>query len=289
MIILPILKWTNLFRDYFKQGLMDHRKIFDRLWKLYTDQNPAAQRIYDLFTKERETIVNDHVAFRTFDHPSTGIDVISGIFEASGYTFKGEYHFREKKLFARHFEHTSDALAPRVFISQLLVSEFSPFLQETVLKWTNAIPKGILKSPELIFSGNPAGIPSYRIFEQLRTESEYAAWLYVNGFCANHFTVSVNHLKKYGTLQKVNDFLKTNGFLMNDAGGEIQGSPAELLEQSSTRADIIRTGFREGIFEVPGCYYEFAKRYPDKDGHLYSGFIAKSADKIFQSTDFYKK
>lgn len=268
---------------------MDHRRIFDRLWKIYTDQNPAAQRIYDLFTREGETIVNDHVAFRTFDHPSTGIDVLSGIFEASGYLFKGEYHFREKKLFARHYEHTSDALAPRVFISQLLVSEFSPFLQGTVLKWINAIPQRILKSPELIFSGNPAVIPSHQIFEKLRTESEYAAWLYVNGFCANHFTVSVNHLRKFDSLQKVNDFLRTGGFLLNDAGGEIQGSAVDLLEQSSTKAEIVRTRFLEGVFEVPGCYYEFARRYPDNNGTLYSGFIAKSADKIFQSTDFYKK
>jgi hypothetical protein len=41
----------------------------------------------------------------------------------------------------------------------------------------------------------------------------------------------------------------------------------------------------EGLKEIPGCYYEFAKRYPDADGKLYSGFIAKSADKIFESTD----
>jgi hypothetical protein len=45
----------------------------------------------------------------------------------------------------------------------------------------------------------------------------------------------------------------------------------------------------EGRHAIPSAYYEFARRYPDKDGKLYSGFIAKSADKIFESTDFYKK
>ncbi len=30
---------------------------------------------------------------------------------------------------------------------------------------------------------------------------------------------------------------------------------------------------------------EFARRYPAADGRLYSGFVAKSADKIFESTD----
>jgi hypothetical protein len=52
---------------------------------------------------------------------------------------------------------------------------------------------------------------------------------------------------------------------------------------------LLEFNFVEGTFEIPSCYYEFALRYPDTDGKLYSGFIAKSADKIFESTDFYKK
>ena len=76
--------------------------------------------------------------------------------------------------------------------------------------------------------------------------------------------------------------------MLNDAGGEIQGTPDELLEQSSIRAGMVKFRFTEGEFEIPGCYYEFAKRYPDSDGKLYSGFIAKSADKIFESTNFYR-
>jgi hypothetical protein len=83
--------------------------------------------------------------------------------------------------------------------------------------------------------------------------------------------------------------LKNNGFLINDSGGEIKGTPAELLEQSSIKSGIIPVEFTEGTFEIPGCYYEFARRYPDESGQLYSGFIAKSADKIFESTNYYKK
>jgi hypothetical protein len=87
----------------------------------------------------------------------------------------------------------------------------------------------------------------------------------------------------------VNDFLKKNGFLINSSGGEIKGTPEELLEQSSIKAEAIHVQFIEGIYQIPGCYYEFAKRYPDADSKLYNGFIAKSADKIFESTDFYSK
>ena len=87
----------------------------------------------------------------------------------------------------------------------------------------------------------------------------------------------------------MNNFLKENGFILNSSGGEIKGTPDELLEQSSIIADKLPISFTEGIIEIPGCYYEFARRYPDKNGSLYGGFIAKSADKIFESTNYYTK
>ena len=268
---------------------MTYKEIFTRLWKDYTEQNPSTKRVYDLFVSEGETVINDHIAFRTFNHSSINVDKLSAIFLKNGYEFRGEYRFEAKKLKAKHFEHVSDPDAPRVFISELLVEQFSSYLQNVVKEWIDKIPKNLLGSPDLIHAGNLSGIPSFEVYEKLRNESEYAGWLYVNGFRANHFTVSVNALRKYDSIQKVNAFLKMNGFLINDAGGEIQGTPAELLEQSSIKAGMIKVDFIEGTFEIPGCYYEFAKRYPDADGKLYSGFIAKSADKIFESTNFYKK
>ncbi len=268
---------------------MNHSEIFNRLWKEYTHRNPSTLRIYNLFRAEGETVKNDHIAFRTFRNANTGIDQLAAVFLKSGYEFRGDYHFETKKLYAKHYEHITDSEAPRVFISELLVDEFSPFLRETVRSWTDAIPGAISGSDELIFAGNVSGTPSWPVYEKLRMESEYAAWLYVNGFCANHFTVSVNQLGKFNTLEKVNTFLKSHGFSLNDAGGEIQGTPAELLEQSSIRAEMVHVNFSEGEYEIPGCYYEFAKRYPDTNGRLYSGFIAKSADRIFESTNFYQK
>jgi hypothetical protein len=120
----------------------------------------------------------------------------------------------------------------------------------------------------------------------LRDESEYAAWLYLFGFRANHFTVSINYLEKFSGIIEVNEFLKSQGFPMNDSGGEVKGSPEQLLEQSSTLADQLEVAFQEGTYRVPSCYYEFATRYKDANGKLFSGFIAGSADKIFESTDY---
>lgn len=268
---------------------MQKETIFQKLWDIYTHQNPSVLEVYEHFREAGEEVVNDHIAFRTFDDPRVNIDVLAKPFLNAGYQEKGSYVFEAKKLFARHFEHESDTLAPRVFISQLKLDEVSPFIKETATRLVDQIPAELLQSNEMIFSGCVWGSPSWDVYEKLREESEYAAWLYVNGFQANHFTVSVNHLSTLNSLEKVNAFLKEKGFQLNDAGGEIKGNPAELLEQSSIRAGLIPIAFVEGIREIPGCYYEFARRYPDKDGKLYSGFIAKSADKIFESTDFSQK
>ena len=268
---------------------MQAQQVFDRLWAGYTEQNPEALSIFNLFVKEGETVVNDHVAFRTFNDPRINIDVLAKPFLATGYKFKDFYKFEDKHLFARHYEHPDLPDAPRVFISELIAEDFSYDMQSSINCVVDKISTELLDSDELLFSGNTWGTPSFERYQKMRAESEYAAWVYVYGFRANHFTVSINSLKKYETIEKVNQLLKDNGFLLNDAGGEIKGTPAELLEQSSTRAGILPVTFREGIFEIPSCYYEFARRYPDNSGKLYSGFIAKSADKIFESTDFYKK
>lgn len=268
---------------------MTYKDIFDRLWNDYITQNPSSRKVYDLLLREGETIINDHVAFRTFNHPKINIDVLARVFLKNGYEFRGEYYFETKKLYAKHYEHTTDPEAPRVFISELQTEKFSDHLKEVVKDWVSKIPPALFKSDQLIYAGSIMGTPSYKVFQKLRLESEYAAWLYANGFRANHFTVSVNNLKEHDSIEKINKFLKTNGFQLNDANGEIQGSPQELLEQSSTRAGMVRTQFEEGEFQIPGCYYEFARRYPDLNGKIYGGFVAKSADKIFESTNFYTK
>ncbi len=267
---------------------MELNQIFSKLWDIYTIQNPSVQKVYDIFTKEGEEVLNDHIAFRTFDDPRVNIAVLSKIFLDNGYEYIQSYEFKEKKLFAKHFEHKTDKTMPRIFISELLTSNFSPFLKEKVKEILNQIDYTKYNSDNMIFAGRIWDLPSYETYQKLIEESEYAGWLYYNGFCANHFTVSINSLKKLDSLQKVNSFLEENGFRINTSGGAIKGTPEELLEQSSIMADKHFGEFTEGKFEITGCYYEFAKRYADENGELYSGFIAKSADKIFESTDFKK-
>lgn len=261
------------------------QRLFEKLWNDYISQNPEAKRVYDLLVSEGETVVNDHIAFRTYDDPRISIDILAKPFLEAGYEYKGDYVFEQKKLIAKHYEYKPFRDAPRIFISALQTQHFSPFFQETVKELINKIPENIYNSPGLIYSGNVWGTPLFDTYQQLKLESEYAAWLYIYGFRANHFTVSVNNLKKYNDIHRLNQFLKDSGFQLNDSGGEVKGTPEELLEQSSTKAGRLNVDFARGSLSVPSCYYEFARRYPDKTGKLYGGFIAKSADKIFESTD----
>jgi hypothetical protein len=268
---------------------MDLEYIFNRLWTDYVNQNPSAGKIYKMFSDEGERVVNDHIAFRTLDYPMINIDVLARQFINNGYVPKGEYEFKDKHLYAKHFELPGEENAPRIFISQLILSECSAYIQRTFNDLFERTDHKKFDADDLIFAGRLFNPISFEVYTRLREESEYAAWFYVFGFRANHFTIDVNSLINYDNIYKVNEFLKKNGFILNNSGGEVKGTPEDLLQQSSTMADIVKIKFIEGESEVPACYYEFAQRFPDSSGRLYSGFIAKSADKIFESTDYRKQ
>jgi hypothetical protein len=263
---------------------MSYLSLFSSLWKDYTHRNPHASQVHRLFSEKGETILNDHIAFRTFDHPLINIDQLAKFFLAYGYEEKNTYDFPVKKLFAKHYEH-SDPDAPKVFISELLTDKFSSTLQVIVNDCIEKIPHAAIESEKFLTSGTFWQPLRYKTYQTLLAESEYAAWLYAFGFCANHFTVNINAFNRFKEINDVNELLQQNGFKLNASGGLIKGTPAEYLEQSSTLAEEIDVKFLEGTYKIPSCYYEFAKRYALPNGNLYSGFVAASADKIFESTD----
>lgn len=258
-------------------------QLMQKLWMDYCDLNPQAKKIYDLLQTDGETVLNDHIAFRTFQHPKLGLQHIAKHFEKYGYKSRGEYFFKDKKLYAQHFEH-SDECQPKIFVSELELGKISEQLRAQILPLIEALPANFTDSEAHFISGRPWKL-SHAQYLKMSEESEYAGWVAAHGFRTNHFTVLVNALKKRKTLQEVNDFITNHGYKLNAAGGVIKGTPAECLEQSSTMAEKIKVQFTDGTFEIPSCYYEFAKRYPNKEGKLYQGFIAQSADKIFESTN----
>jgi hypothetical protein len=257
--------------------------LLDKMWKDYVEINPLAQKVYDLLAKDDEQILNDHIALRTFNHPRLNIDVMAKPFLESGYKYMGDYHFTEKKLYAKHFEHADEKM-PKIFISELLLEQFSPELNKIINRLVNEIPAGKENEFDFISAGRPWKV-STKDYQDLLKESDYAAWVAAFGYRPNHFTVFINALKKFSDINILNDYLKSNGFKLNSSGGEIKGSKEVCLEQSSTLANNIEVSFSDGKLTIPACYYEFAKRYPMQNGKLYQGFVAASADKIFESTN----
>lgn len=258
-------------------------QLLDRLWTDYVEFNPHAQAVCDLLTAQGETVVNDHIALRTFDLPRVNVKSLSQSFVALGYQPAGEYEFTTKKLRAKHYQHKNAAL-PKVFISELKLAEFSQSLQHKAAKMVEAVTDQHAQQWDFAVLGRPWDI-SFADYEALAGESEYAGWVGAHGFRSNHFTIDVGALKKFESLADFNAFIMQAGFALNTSGGEIKGSPADFLEQSSTLAGEVEVSFSDGVHRIPACYYEFAKRYPLPDGTRFEGFVAKSADKIFESTD----
>ncbi|MDF2154699.1 DUF1338 domain-containing protein [Vibrio sp. CAU 1672] len=257
--------------------------LFDSLWQDYIQRLcPSAAQVHQLL-QEDEPLINDHIALRTFNVAPLGVETLAKPFLAAGYLPGGDYVFESKKLVAKHFEHP-DPAQPKVFISELKVEECSAELQAIVARLVEQVELSKLQGPEFLWGGRLWQV-SYADYQVLAKESEYAAWLAAHGYGANHFTVSVNQLNQHQEVRQVNDQLRSAGFTINESGGEVKGSPEVLLEQSSTMADKVSVSFSEGSETIPGGFYEFAKRYPMENGELYPGFVAASADKIFESTN----
>jgi len=260
--------------------------LLDFLWRDYVAITPSARRIHDLMEARGERIVNDHVAFRTFDLAPIDLESLAAPFAAFGYLETGRYDFPEKKLRARSYAHPGRGV-PYVFISELEVGAFSPAFQEIARALVAQVPKSSARSLELLTAKPSWSAIPFDDYQTLLAESQYGAWLAAFALRINHCTVSVNYLSTFETLQALNEWLIAEGFPMNESGGLVKGSAEILLEQSSILADRIEWGFADGKkHDVPSCYYEFARRYPDpQTGGLYAGFFGPSANKIFESTD----
>ncbi|OOE74109.1 DUF1338 domain-containing protein [Salinivibrio sp. ML290] len=256
--------------------------LFDKLWQDYINRLcPSAHKVHALL-EEGQPLINDHIALRTFGLAKVGLKVLARPFLALGYQQKGDYTFEAKKLNACHFEHP-DPLMPKVFISELMVEQCSPALQAIVEKLVAQVDESSLTGSDFLHQGRLWDI-DWATYQTLAEESEYASWVAAHGYGANHFTVSVNQLNAHDDCQSVNNTLRDNGFAINESGGEVKGDASVYLEQSSTMADRVPVAFSDCTQTIPGGFYEFAKRYVLPNGDLYQGFVAASADKIFEST-----
>ncbi|OUR96874.1 hypothetical protein A9Q84_11090 [Halobacteriovorax marinus] len=261
---------------------MNIEELLKTFWNDYLAITPVAKQVNDLLLKNGKTIVNDHIALRTFAHAKTSKEKIAKFFLDFGYEIRGDYDFEEKKLNAIHLENTRDANLPKIFISELRYLELNPENSEVIQRELDSLSE--LSVMELFTKSSVFNV-SIKEYESLAGESEYAAWMCAIGFRPNHFTIDVNKLENFSSLLDLNNLLKQNGVALNTFGGEIKGAPSVYLEQTSTMADKIEVELLDGKKEVPSCYYEFAFRYKLPSGEFYQGFVTNSADKIFESTN----
>jgi len=289
------------------------QKILNGLMARYTGRVPNVQKIIDCMIREglvpdASAIENDHIAFRTMGVPHLGIQSLEKIFLAQGYTRRDPYRFEHKKLDAFWYSPPEDHY-PRIFISELNVEDLSDETARLIRSYTDEVKSDPvddldLNDGEKVVSFLHQALwrtPTWKDYQLLANESEYASWVIYNRYYLNHFTVSVHNLPgEYSRLDSFNDFLEKNGFTLNDSGGKIKSSTDGMLLQSSTVAEMIQAEFTEESggtqkHEISGSYIEFAQRcvlpqFKDlPEGkltrqHRREGFEAANADKIFEST-----
>ena len=138
--------------------------LFNAIWQNYIAITPSADAVHQLLASDDETIVNDHVAFRTFDRSKINLDKLAAHFLALGYKAMGDYDFAAKKLTAKHFEHPNPR-NPKVFISELRVDELSDTAIAIINKIVDEIDEDAVLANNFLYSG--------RIGKSVRMNIEY--------------------------------------------------------------------------------------------------------------------
>lgn len=265
---------------------MTPETFFAALWRQYIELTPQAARIHGALKARGETVLNDHVAFRTFNLAPMRLQDLEPHLLAMGYERLEPYQFPGKHLDAWGYLPKTPEL-PRVFLSELRVEALPEDCQAIIKGLVEQVDPTSVNGPEFFYRGLPWALPTAKEYLRLAEVSEYAAWMSVMGMRANHFTLAVHRLRSFDQLSALNEFVKQEVELpLNTAGGEIKGGAEVYLAQSSTLADECRLRFRDGTdMIVPTCFYEFAQRFRLPDGSLYQGFVANNADRIFESTN----
>lgn len=293
-------------------------QLLDTLWQSYSQRVSYAQTYADLVQSKGGKLMNDHIAFRTFNtltgKQPHGIGGIWHILDAFDYKPAGNYTFTEKKLHAIHFQH-EDERFPKIFVSQLEVPELPMWARDLIneavkdtpylLSETNvlellelnekkeldeSVAHNLVKELANYFR-RPWAAPQQESVELLNQISQYAAWTLLHGNSVNHFTAYINYqeVPEWPDLKTTCDALAEAGIPMKDS---IEGEKGSKLQQSSTKAvnemvDIVKPNGALGKIPWTYAYYELAERgYVDENGKqvLFSGFLGEQATHLFEMT-----
>lgn len=292
-------------------------RLLDSLWAQYVSRVSYAKKYVELVVEKGGKVVNDHIAFRTFNthtgEQPEGIRAIKHILNYLDYKPVATYDFKKKKLTAFHFEHP-DEMFPKIFVSQLEVDQLPDWAQQIIhdavvdtpyilsdnsiellghLKKDGQIPK--LAADALVedltqYFRRPWHAPKKEDVLQLNDVSQYAAWTLLHGNSVNHFTAFINYqdVKEWPDLETTCKALEAAGVPMKEA---IEGEKGSKLQQSATQAvkedvEVIGEDGPEMICWTY-AYYELAERgFIEENGarKMFSGFLGEQATHLFDMT-----
>jgi hypothetical protein len=290
-------------------------QLFDTLWVRYRSRMEYVRKYEDMVEAHGATFVNDHVAFRAFalQKPAAGIFTISRIFEALGYWSAACYEFPDKHFNSIHFQHSNPRF-PKLFITQLKTWELSartrriiekaarthrPGVTDTVLADLRSLAKvstygraGLLKILARFFSDLPWDLPQKRDVLEVNEESQFGAWVMVNGYDVNHFTASVDshQVEPLNDIEKTVSAMRAAGIPMKK---EIEGERGTKLRQSSTEAVTLPVRVKDGAKRTTMpwsyAYFEIAERPLIKNPvtgqtERFEGFLGGQATNLFEMT-----
>jgi hypothetical protein len=263
-------------------------------------------------------VVNDHIAFRTFNTPAGdlphGIEALARMITPFGYEAAGSYEFKDKFLTARHYEH-EDALLPKIFISQLEVSELPKDAQRLINESVagaqcllDTDTQAQLRFPDLMLEEAESTKLIDRLYEhvtrlpwspprreaviELNKASQYGAWTLLHGNNVNHFTAYINEqqVAEWPDIEATIAGLHAAGIPMKQT---IEGDPGSKLRQTATEAvdeecAVTEADGRPGRLKWSYAYYELAERgnVPGPDGKptRFNGFLGPQATNLFEMT-----
>lgn len=293
--------------------------LLNLLWDEYLGRVEYARTYKEQVEARGGRVVNDHIAFRTFNAftggQQAGIGAIARIFLPLGYVQKDKYTFPSKHLTAWHYEH-ANPLMPKLFISQLELSTlpeavaknirdvigkgqqlFTPSAQRALAHVQMNKELSKKESEELAADlhktfARPWAPPRRDAIEEINIISQYAAWTLLHGNSVNHFTAYINEqqVSEWPDIEATVAGLRAAGVPMK---AEVEGEPGSKLRQSSTEAvhipcEVTEADGSKGHIDWTYAYYELAERNPITDikgqTKLFTGFLGEQATHLFDMT-----
>lgn len=294
-------------------------RLFDDLWARYRSRVSYAQLYEKVVREHGGKFVNDHIAFRSIavSKPAAGIFTLSRIFRALGYTPQACYEFLDKHMSSIHLGHPNPQF-PKLFITELKTWELSDKSQGIVRRVLKshraAVSEDVLTKLQRIgeisskqtaallkllirfFGRLPWPPPSERDVAGLNEETQFGAWVLLNGYDVNHFTASVNShgVDSLNDIEKTVDALKRAGVPMKK---EIEGARGSVLRQTSTESVVLPFSVagrgRKEKLNWTYAYFEIAERgfvtNPQTgEKQRFEGFLGAQATHLFDMTQVRK-